>query len=392
MKISFPQEPKCFCCLPFKIWNSCTLYFLERSLILKFWKWTAFILKLKNSVPKESQHLVPKIHPFLLLCPLSLWMESTISGSLEWNLNNLAFNLFLSCSLSHLWYPFHSHNFLGQGVIPDSTFSYSPYPIHQQILQNIVRIWPLFTPTTVTTMAQAIIVSLLVYCTGFLTGLLSPAFDLQLQSILNKADCDHGSPLLKTSNGFFAQKNLTILKDLASHFHHHTHKLWSHSLPLFPSWSLSLSSSHTSLLARSCSSLPTLYTRCSHYLECLYLDNASFLQVFRSEKLIFSVSFLWAILSEISPSFFYHFKSFFPVSFFSSISHNIYFIYLLVYWQFPQPWYKLHEAETCLLCSPYPEHTIEAQKILLNEWINEKTNKRMTPAWALTESFLVSCQ
>lgn len=27
---------------------------------------------MKNSIPKESQHLVSKIHPFLLLCPVSV--------------------------------------------------------------------------------------------------------------------------------------------------------------------------------------------------------------------------------------------------------------------------------------------------------------------------------
>lgn len=203
MKTSFPQEPKCFRYLLFKIWNSCTLYFLERSLILKFWKWTAFILKMKNSVPKESQHLVSKTHPFLLLCPVSVNGIGNFRVSrVKPKYSCLRFLSLVFSVPSVLSFPFpqlpriRSHPGL-------HFFSYSPYPIHQQILQNIVRIWPLFPTTTVTTMAQAIIVSHLAYCTGFLTGLLSPAFELQLQSILNKADCDHGSPLLKTSSGFF---------------------------------------------------------------------------------------------------------------------------------------------------------------------------------------------
>ena len=120
---------------------------------------------MKNSVPNESQHLVLKIHSFLLLGPSS------------GNLNHLAFNFFLLCSLSHLCYAFQSHNFPGQEVISDSTL-----------------LFPLFNPSanaskqnqnlTTSHHQQCLCcgpsyhMSHLVYCTGFLTGLLTPTLDL----------------------------------------------------------------------------------------------------------------------------------------------------------------------------------------------------------------------
>ena len=63
-------------------------------------------------------------------------------------------------------------------------------------------------------MAQAAIISHLVYFTGSLPGLLTLALDLQHQSILNKAACDHGSPQLKAANDFLAQKKVKSLRGL----------------------------------------------------------------------------------------------------------------------------------------------------------------------------------
>lgn len=59
-----------------------------------------------------------------------------------------------------------------------------------------------------TSFPQKPIISHLVYCTSSPTGFLIPALDRQHQSILNRAAYDQGSPQLKTTNGFLAQKKL----------------------------------------------------------------------------------------------------------------------------------------------------------------------------------------
>lgn len=178
-------------------------------------------------------------------------------------------------------------------------------------------------------MVQATTISHLVYCTGFLTGCLTPALDLQLQSTLSKAACDHDSPQLKTSNGFPAETKLTALKALALH-----------STPPSPDTRFSLLShfsshevSHCAPTRRASLPGPTLplpsftLSVLSSWNACP-LDNAATIHSFRfySKKLPSQEGFFQPFFLKLhaspdisNPSFLFYFFS---------MAHTIYFIYL----------------------------------------------------------------